>query len=216
MRVSLFISFGLAVLAGIVDPACAHGKCDTKSKSKEELDLLERKIANIKRTRSGIACKGCITIDTYIYVFRKSNGEGSQVDETVINQQMKVLNAGYAKSPFKFRLVEANYEVDDFFYTNFKTTSEKASHDYPITLLQKWPQRGDYSALNIYYGGITHGYSFSYFPGEGGRARNYFDGVFITIAAVPQVYNTKSLGDTTVHEVRNIKKPSVALGAQTK
>jgi hypothetical protein len=210
MMVSLFISICLVVLAGIVDPAFAHGNCGTTPTSKIELDLIETKINDARKARSGIACNGCITIDTYIYVFRKSSGEGSQVNDAVIDEQMKVLNVGFAKSPFKFRLVEANYEEDDFFYSYFKTTSEKASGDYTRVLLQKWPQRGDYSALNIYYGGMADGYSFSYSPADSGRTRNPWDGVFVQIGTVPGVYSERLIGVATVHEVRNISNPSAA------
>lgn len=198
------IPYCIAVLTVLFPPTFAHNNCGTKSQSKDVLDLLQVKINDIKRTRSGIACIGCITIDTYIYVFRKSNGEGSQVDQTVIDEQMVALNAGFATSPFKFQLVEANYEVDDFFYTNFKTASELSSDDYPRTLLKKWPQRGDYSALNIYYGGITHDNSFAYSPAGSGRAKNPWDGVFVQIWTVPRAYSERVLGDTTIHEVRNI------------
>jgi hypothetical protein len=34
---------------------------------------------------------------------------------TLIDEQMQILNTGFAQTPFKFRLIEANYEEDDFY-----------------------------------------------------------------------------------------------------
>jgi hypothetical protein len=111
----LHIAFYVALLAGLFDPAVAHGRCGTKSQSKEELDLMQSKINDFRKTRSSMGCKGCITIDTYVYVFRTSDGYGSEVDQTLIDEQMLALNTGFAQTPFKFQLIEASYEEDDFY-----------------------------------------------------------------------------------------------------
>jgi hypothetical protein len=194
-----------AVLAALIIPSFAHIKCGTKSKSKDALDAMEGKINGAKRTR-GIACKKCITIDTYIYVFRKSDGEGSIIDDTVIADQMQILNDAFANSPFQFRVLETNYEVDDFFFSNFNTASELAAeanlnHEpYPRALVKKWPRRGDYTTLNIYYGGFDSEYSFA-FPPE--QASKPWDAVFVMNNDLPLIYDENSLGKTTIHEVRN-------------
>ena len=83
----MYIIFCIALLVGFVDHAVAHGNCGTKSQSKEELDLVQNKINDFRKTRSSIGCKGCITIDTCIYVFHESTGERGQVDETVIDER---------------------------------------------------------------------------------------------------------------------------------
>jgi hypothetical protein len=169
MRLSDYqIVYVFAVFVALINPSFAHVKCGTKSKSKDALDLLEGKIKSVKRTRSGMACKKCITVDTYIYVFRKSDGEGSEIDDAVIADQMQILNDAFANSPFQFRVLETSYEVDDFFFSNFNTASELAAeanlgHEpLPRALLKKWPRRGDYTTLNIYYGGYDSDYSFAY------------------------------------------------------
>jgi hypothetical protein len=93
---------------GVFDAVVAHGTCGTKSPRKEELDLVQRKINDFRKTRSSIGCIRCITIDTYAYVFHTSNGDGSEFDAIRIDEQMQILNHAFAKTPFNFRLIEAN------------------------------------------------------------------------------------------------------------
>jgi hypothetical protein len=202
MRLSCFQSlYVFAVLVALINLSLAHVKCGTKSKSKEALDLMEVKINRMKKTRSGMACKRCITIDTYIYVFRKSNGEGSILNDAVITEQMQILNDAFANSPFQFRVLETSYVVDDFFFSNFNTASELAAeanlnHEpYPRALLKKWPRRGDYTTLNIYYGGYDSDYSFAYPPEQQIKP---WDGVYVMNNDLPKVYDENSLGKTTI------------------
>lgn len=200
MRVGVLISIRLAFLVALIaSPSSAHISCGTKSKNREELDLMESKINDVKRTR-GIYCKGCITIDTYVYVFRNSTGGGSRVDESVIAEQMQVLNNAFVDSAFQFRLVEANYEVDDFYYSTFLTKAEMEA-DSPLELMKKWPRRGGYSALNMYFGGVNFPYSFAVFPETGGLSKKPWDGVYIWLPSVPRVYSKDYLGGTAIHEV---------------
>ena len=204
MRVGVWMTLRLVFLAVLIgSPAVAHVSCGTKSKSKEELDVMESKINDVKRTRSGIYCQGCITIDTYVYVFRNSQGDGSKVDKSVIVEQMHVLNNAFAESPFQFRLVEANFEVDDFYYSTFLTQAE-GDTDSPLELVKKWPRRGGYSALNLYFGGVDFPYSFAAFPEAGGLSKTPWDGVYIWLPSVPQAYSTDFRGGTAIHEVSGV------------
>jgi hypothetical protein len=206
MKMSLallfFLPFYIAVLSGLLDSVVAHGACSTKSQSTEELDLMQNAIREFKKTRSSsLACKGCITIDTYIYVFRTENGEGSDVDEAAIDKMMSILNDAFAKSPFKFQLLEVNFEVDDFYFLNFYTSLDiTLDKRYPAELMGKWPRRGDYSTLNMYVGGSDHNTSFAYFPMV--WYANYvlpWDAVFLNYRAF--LYSETSLGKTAAHEV---------------
>jgi hypothetical protein len=177
---------------------------------------MQSKINDFRKTRSSIGCKRCVTIDTYIYVFRKSNGRGGNVNKTVIDKQMQILNDAFAKTPFKFELIEANFEVDDFYFSNFLTESEIASNENPRALTKKWPRRGNYSALNMYFGGCDSTYSFATSPGAGGLATSPCDGVYNVITTVPQVYALKNLGYTVVHEVSHRDKlPTVCLSTSS-
>ena len=156
-----------------------------------------------------MACKRCITIDTYIYVFRKANGEGSIMNNAVISGQIQILNDAFANSPFQFRVLETSYVVDDFFFSYFNAAAELAAeanlnHEpYPRALLKKWPRRGDYKTLNIYYGGYDSDYSFAYPPEPQIKP---WDAVYVMNNDLPLIYDKNALGKTTIHEVRNEKQ----------
>jgi hypothetical protein len=58
------------------------------------------------------------------------------------------------------------------------------SNDFPRWLVEKWPRRGDYTSLNMYFGGYDNPFSFALFPYNVGEAQNGFfpwDAVFILI-----------------------------------
>jgi hypothetical protein len=162
---------------------------------------MHQRINEVSQKRSNMRCVGCITIDTYIYVFHHSNGDGNQVNESVIGKQIKVLNEAFGRTPFQFRIMEVKFEVDDLFYSQF-LVNEKGEHsETPETLIQRFPRRGDYSTLNLYFGGIDMPFSFSFLPSPGGLNSVPWDGAYIFLGSVPKVYSMHQTGATTVHEV---------------
>jgi hypothetical protein len=153
------------------------------------------------RKRSGFTCTACINIETYIYVFHRSDGEGSQVNELVIEEQIDFLNNAFFKTPFQFKVVNLTFVVDDIFHDNLLADYQGGIAKNPEILVKRWPRKGDYSTLNIYFGGVNMPFSFSFLPSPGGLAKVPWDGAYVFLESVPKVYSTNQTGATTVHEV---------------
>jgi hypothetical protein len=206
-----WVSFGLCILgmtALLIAPALSHIDCTTKSHSKKDLDLMQTKLTIEKEMQersdsSRVRCIRCITIDTYVYVFHRSNGEGSEVNKKVIDEQMQVLNSGFAKSPFRFRLMAANFVIDDLFYSRFLVNEKGEDASNPEVMTRKYPRFGDYSSLNIYFGAVDGSTSFTILPSVDGLKSVPWDGVFIYLRSVPRIYSPDITGATLTHEVSN-------------
>jgi hypothetical protein len=51
-----------------------------------------------------------------------------------------------------------------FIFWSFYTETEIAENLSPLGLVEKRPRRGDYTALNMYFGGYNTGSSFATYP----------------------------------------------------
>jgi hypothetical protein len=87
------------------------------------------------------------------------------------------------------------------FYSNFLIDEKGEDSISPEELIRKFPRRGDYSTLNLYFGGVDMPFSFSYLPSPGGLSSVPWDGAYIFLKSVPNVYGLTQTGATTVHEV---------------
>jgi hypothetical protein len=198
-----------------IAPTLSHIHCRTKVHSKNELDSMEKRLKQEKATQqrsksSLVRCIRCITIDTYVYVFHRSNGEGTQVNQNVINEQMEVLNRAYAQSPFRFRLVASNFVIDDLFHSRFLVNEKGEDSLFPEALNRKYPRFGGYSTLNMYFGGVDAPASFGYLPSLGGLTSVPWDGVYVFLESVPRVYSFNQTGTTAVHEVSDFFSGAIA------
>lgn len=151
----LLSSIVLLLVSRFYGLAHGHAHCGTKSQSKKKLDLVQKEIETVKRQRHSIGCKQCITIDTYVYAFRKSNGEADFLNAANMDIQMQLINDAFADSPFQFKLIEANFPVDDYYYGQYYSPAELAMGDSkePRAVITKYPRRGDYKTLNMYFAG---------------------------------------------------------------
>lgn len=152
MNVSSVASLLLSSFFGL---AHGHAHCGTKSLGKKKLDVVQKEIETVKRKRHAIICKQCITIDTYVYAFRKADGEGDFLNAANMDIQMQIINAAFADTPFQFKLIQADFVVDDYYYEQYYSPAELALGDdkEPLALTTKYPRRGDYKTLNMYFGG---------------------------------------------------------------
>ena len=149
------LSVGLLLASSFFEQTHGHRHCGTKSQSKKKLDLVQKEIETVKRQRHSIVCKQCITIDTYVYAFRTSNGEADFLNAANMDIQMQLINEAYADSPFQFKLIEANFPVDDYYFGQYYSPTELAMGDSkePLAITAKYPRRGDYKTLNMYFAG---------------------------------------------------------------
>lgn len=188
-------------IGSLVAPGYAHTGCHAKSHPLKELQEAQKQIETLKRQRTSLGCKQCIKIDTYVTVFQSTAANSIEVNQAKINEQMEIINKAFENTAFSFELKAADFIVDNAFYNNwFSTPAEIASED-PVSLIAKYPRRGDYSTLNMYYGGKDTPFSFALFPAQGGVAKNPLDGVYNGIDVLPDDDDDEEYGLTAVHEV---------------
>lgn len=139
---------------------------------------------------------GSVTIPVYFHVINKGTGiSNGDIPQSQIDDQIAVLNAAYAATPFKFTLTSVDRTTNATWYTLAPGSSaEKAAK----TALRK----GGADALNLYSanpgGGLL---GWATFPSDyAGNPKN--DGVVVLYSSVPggtaSPYNE---GDTGTHEI---------------
>jgi hypothetical protein len=198
--------YAFAVFAAVTTIPSTYGHdghnghtCGTHSRPLKELELVQRQIESLKKTRSSATCKQCIGIDTYMTVIQgASSKERITITQAILDAQVAILISSYADTPFTFNIKKTTFVEDDFYSRSWFQVDEA----FPGTLVAKYPRQGDIAALNIWFGGIDEDFSFAYYPAQGGVASNPTDGVFNGLFAF-QGYDDSDeiLGLTLVHEV---------------
>ncbi|MBL8174320.1 MAG: zinc metalloprotease [Bryobacterales bacterium] len=170
------------------------GRCATKSLSLTEQDEVEQTIAERLKKRAKKA--GVVVVPTYFHVI--NNGAGianGDISQTMIQQQMKVLNDAYGASGFQFQLVSVDRTTNASWYN--MTPGTQSELDAKTAL-----RKGGADALNVYTANIGGGLlGWAYFPNIYASYPTY-DGVVLLYSSLPGgdavPYN---LGDTATHEV---------------
>lgn len=137
-----------------------------------------------------------VTIPVYFHVINKGTGlSNGDIPQSQIDDQIAVLNAAYAATPFKFTLTSVDRTTNATWYTmGYGSAAEKAAK----TALRK----GGADALNLYSANLGGGLlGWATFPSDyAGNPKN--DGVVILFSSVPggtaSPYNE---GDTGTHEI---------------
>jgi hypothetical protein len=170
------------------------GRCGTKQPDDIEVAEIEGTIAKAIKQRGRVG--GTIQVPVYFHVINRGPGiENGDVPLRMINEQMRVLNGGFANSGFQFNLVDVDRTTNPAWFDMLPGT--EAALEAKAAL-----RKGGPDALNIYtagLGGSLLGYA--YFP----TILAYdirLDGVVVLHSTLPggstAPYN---LGDTTTHEV---------------
>ncbi|OJT19645.1 zinc metalloprotease [Archangium sp. Cb G35] len=170
----------------------AHG-CATPTPSESETESVQ---AMLSQYRGAMAAVGSITINTYAHVINKGTGiSNGDIPDTMIANQMAVLNAAYANTPFRFNLVATTRTTNSTWYTAGPDTTAEAAMKNAL-------RQGTADDLNMYFsspgGGLL---GWATFPNwYAGAPKD--DGVVILNSSLPggsaAPYN---LGDTGTHEV---------------
>jgi hypothetical protein len=173
-----------------------HG-CATPTPSVEEQEAVDADVRAFLAGRVGAQAYpvGSININTYVHVINKGTGiANGDIPDSMITQQLAVLNAAYANTPFRFTLVGVDRTTNATWYTTTGGSAESAMK----TALRK----GTADDLNIYFsspgGGLL---GWATFPSSY-KASPKMDGVVILNTSLPggtaAPYNE---GDTATHEV---------------
>ncbi|CAJ2506506.1 Uu.00g006360.m01.CDS01 [Anthostomella pinea] len=136
-------------------------------------------------------------VDTYFHVVASSTAaSGGYLTQTMINNQLAVMNADYSPHGITFNLVSTDWTVN----ANWAADGAELA-------MKKALRKGTYSDLNVYFlGALGDGLlGYCYFPVAGvttGSSDFYYDGCSILAQSVPggtaAPYNE---GGTVVHEV---------------
>jgi len=166
-------------------------RCSTEELSEAQKAEVEATLADM---RSAMALPvGSVTINTYAHVI--TNGTAGNISDTMIAQQMNVLNAAYAGTPFKFALVATDRTNNATWYTAGAGTAAEAAMKTAL-------RQGTADDLNMYFsspgGGLL---GWATFPSSY-ASKPKDDGVVILNTSLPGgtavPYNE---GDTATHEV---------------
>jgi hypothetical protein len=166
-------------------------RCQTEELTEAQKTAVEQTLAQIRNAQA--LPVGSVTINTYAHVIY--SGTSGNISDTMIANQMNVLNAAYAGTPFKFVLVSTDRTNNSSWYTAGPGTSAEAAMKNAL-------RKGTADDLNMYFsnpgGGLL---GWATFPSSY-ASRPKDDGVVILNQSLPggsaSPYN---LGDTGTHEV---------------
>ena len=171
-------------------------RCGT-SISDDEAALVEQRFAADQLARLGAVDQVTGgTINVYVHVIRKGTGiANGDVPDTMILNQINVLNAAYAPTGWSFALVSIDRTTNATWYTMSPGTTAESQAK---TALRK----GTKSDLNLYTANIGQGLlGWSTFPWDY-ASQPTLDGVVILFESMPggsaAPYN---LGETATHEI---------------
>jgi hypothetical protein len=167
--------------------------CATPTPSESETESVQ---AMLSQYRGAFAAAGSISIPVYAHVINKGTGASNgDISDAMIANQMAVLNAAYANTPFRFTLAATDRTTHSTWYTAGPDTAAEAAMKSAL-------RRGSADDLNMYFsspgGGLLGWATFpNWYAGNPSD-----DGVVILNTSLPggsaAPYN---LGDTATHEV---------------
>jgi hypothetical protein len=169
-------------------------RCAVVNPSQEEVDRVAREIADIEATFSPDAPQA-VTIPVRWHVIRKAAGGLGDIPDSMIVEQINVLNRAYSGTGFSFTLADVDRTTNSTWYTGCYGSAEKKMKQ----ALAIDPANN----LNIYSCSPSRGIlGYAYFPNSFPSESDYRHGVVLLDQSLPGgtavPYN---LGDTATHEV---------------
>ena len=195
-RLSLFLC--VVLLASSAWASQQPGRCGTRQPGDDEIAAIEQAVAKGRKGRTSAI------VDVWVHVISRGTGfENGEVSDTMIRDQIRVLNESYngrtggANTGFGFELVGVTRTTNDIWFSQLVT-------DLGVELEAKTAlRRGGPGTLNIYTvdGGPYLG--FAYFPSILTSATYaVLDGVVLDWRSLPGgTFAIYSEGDTGTHEV---------------
>jgi hypothetical protein len=170
--------------------------CVTVHPSAEQQVVLEKEFQSLRGVSAMALPIGSVTIPTYAHVINKgSTVADGNIPDSMIADQMAVLNAAYANTPFKFTLVSTSRTTNSTWYTAGHGTTAESQMKTAL-------RQGSADDLNMYFsspgGGLL---GWATFPSSyASQPKN--DGVVILNTSLPGGSAVPyHLGDTATHEV---------------
>lgn len=139
---------------------------------------------------------GTVRVPTYFHIIRTSTASAGSVSLARVQQQVDVLNAAFASTPFYFDLMGVNVTNNSTWYTMTQGSSAEMAAKNALRL-------GGKESLNIYTASPNGGLlGWTTFPSS--YASNpWNDGVVLLHSAIAggTLFSTPTEGDLVVHEV---------------
>jgi len=167
--------------------------CATKDLSATEQEAVQAALA---ANRHELSATGSITVSVYWHVINNGTGiANGDVPQTQIDNQIAVLNAAYANTPFRFSLVSVDRTTNATWYTATDSTTAE-------TQMKNALRQGTADDLNVYSNNMGGGLlGWATFPSSYASSPK-MDGVVILYSSLPggtaAPYNE---GDTATHEI---------------
>ncbi len=165
--------------------------CATHDLSETEQQAVEAALAG--QVKAQARSNGSVTIKVYWHTITNTSGAGA-LSSTQINNQISVLNAAYASTPFKFVLAGTDTTANNSYYTCSGGSCEKK--------MKQALRKGGAGDLNFYTNNMGQGLlGWATFPSSY-ASQPKMDGVVVLYSSLPggsaAPYNQ---GDTGTHEV---------------
>jgi hypothetical protein len=191
MKVSIVFASIVAWSVSAIAPHRGCGTVDLSLAHRLEIEAHRQQVAS--QTSSFVEFQDRV-VPVYFHVITSSDGRGD-VNDTIVHDQMNVLNKGFEKTGLQFELVELDRTSNDEWYN---TSPRATSQNEMKALLRK----GGKDALNIYTADLSGGLlGWATFPWSVAD-NEQDDGVVILTDSMPggniSDYN---LGATLTHEV---------------
>ncbi|MFP2908541.1 zinc metalloprotease [Pyxidicoccus sp. 3LFB2] len=175
--------------AGVTEARCGTGTPDAVELARVEAQLAERTVRELR-------LPGTVRVPTYVHVIRRGTGTANgDVPDTVVNEQLAVLNGAFSATPFYFDLVAVTRTTNTTWYTMGPGSSAERAAKLAL-------HRGGKESLNLYLatpgGGLlgwaTFPWSYASNPVN--------DGVVMLNSTLPGgTLAPYHEGDSAVHEV---------------
>ncbi|KAL4778694.1 hypothetical protein BJX76DRAFT_342646 [Aspergillus varians] len=138
-----------------------------------------------------------VSIDTYVHLVlnNETAGVNTSTVPDQIHKQIDVLNEKYQETGFSFNLLDISITRNN----EWRAIKDSSDTEYEV---KSHLRRGDYTALNLYYGTIGDGIlGYATFPDSVSPRGFQLDGVVCDPQSLPGGKAPYDLGITTVHEV---------------
>ncbi|WP_370458963.1 zinc metalloprotease [Aggregicoccus sp. 17bor-14] len=139
---------------------------------------------------------GTVQIPVYFHVINRGTGvSNGDITSTMISNQMNVLNAAYANTPYYFTLISTDRTTNSTWFSAAQGSSTERT-------IKTTLRKGGKNALNLYSWNLGGGLlGWATFPSSY-TSDPSMDGVVILYSSVPGGSATNyNLGDTATHEV---------------
>jgi hypothetical protein len=173
-----------------------HRGCGVTPTEQEQAEMESRFQADSANRVHEMRTAGSVTIPVYFHVINRGTGvSNGDITATMIANQISVLNAAYASTPYKFSLTSTDRTTNATWFTAAQGSSTERT-------IKSTLRKGGKNALNLYSWNLGGGLlGWATFPSS--YASNpTMDGVVMLYSSVPGGSATNyNQGDTATHEV---------------